>query len=305
MGKIAVIDLGTNTCNLLIAEYEHQGYQILFQGKEIVKMGRGGIHKNLILDDGIRRAASAILNHRQKIEQWKVDQVVVVATSAVRDASNRDVFCKTIHDETGMVLGVISGEREAELIFKGVLLAFDNDPGNSLIVDIGGGSNEFIICGGNEIEWKESFPLGLARIIEKFPISDPITKTEIESIHTYFDENMTSLWTAVSGRKLDRLIGCSGAFDTIVDLIDQTEPGTKNRKRQEIDLEDFKKVYELLIQSTVAERQLMKGLEQLRIEMIVPAVILIDLVIRKLDIQKMVQTDFALREGVLYEQVSC
>lgn len=301
MNKVAVIDLGTNTCNLLIVELTKQGYNILFQGKEIVKMGKGGINKNLILDDGVQRAVQAILNHQKRIKNYKVDKTIAIATSAVRDAANREAFCKTIQDETGIELDVISGKKEAELIFNGVLLAFDNDPGDSLILDIGGGSNEFILCDGVKIIWKESFPLGVARIIELFPPSDPITNEEIDTIKKYFDENMVSFWEVSSENKIQQLIGCSGAFDTIVDLIDQTIPGTKLRKKQEIAVDEFQKIYEILIRSTSKERMQMKGLEQLRVEMIIPAIILIELVVRKLGIGKIWQTDYALREGVLYE----
>jgi len=301
MNKIAVIDLGTNTCNLLIAEDDEQGYKLLFQGKEVVKMGKGGINKNIIPDDGIRRAVRAIKSHQQRISQYKVERTIAVATSAVRDATNRDAFCQTIQNETGIILDVISGEKEAELIFNGVLLAFGNKPGNSLVLDIGGGSNEFIWCAGNKIVWKKSFPLGMARIIERFSPSDPVTKEEIATIRNYFEENLATLWATVSKGKTEKLIGCSGAFDTLVDLIDGTTPGTKLRKHQEFSADDFQKLYDRLIGSTTTERLQMKGMELIRVEMIVPAVILINLVIQKLNLRKIVQTDYALREGVLHE----
>jgi len=99
------------------------------------------------------------------------------------------------------------------------------------------------------------------------------------------------------------LIGCSGAFDTLADIIDQTDPGTKTRIKQEIAADDFTRVYETLIQSTTAERTEMKGMESIRIEMIVPSVLFIKLVIDRLTIRKIYQTDFALREGVLYERI--
>ena len=303
MNRVAVIDLGTNTCNLLIAEHSKREYRVLFQGKEIVKMGKGGIHKNLIHEDGIQRAVQAILKHTKRIADFKVDQTIAIATSAVRDASNREAFCKTIKNETGIVLDVISGEKEAELIFNGVLLAFDRNPGDSLILDIGGGSNEFILCKNSNIIWKESFPLGVARIIERFPPSNPITSNEIALIRNYFEKNLTSLWEAVSPQRINQLIGCSGAFDTLVDLIDQTIPGTKLRKQQAFSIDEFQKIYEMLISSTTEERMQMTGMEQLRVEMIIPAVILIDLIVQKLGIDKIVQTDYALREGVLYELV--
>jgi exopolyphosphatase/guanosine-5'-triphosphate,3'-diphosphate pyrophosphatase len=107
----------------------------------------------------------------------------------------------------------------------------------------------------------------------------------------------------MDGLGISVLIGCSGAFDTIADLIDRTDPGTKSRTIQEIKMNDFDRIYNTLIGSTSAERSRMKGLEPIRIEMIVPSVIFIKLIIDRLNIRKIQQTDYALREGVLYERI--
>ncbi len=92
MNKLAIIDLGTNTCNLLIAEYQGKEYRILYQGKEVVKLGKGGIHKNELTADGLERAVTAILRHREKINRFNIKDVTVIATSAIRDAVNKDGF---------------------------------------------------------------------------------------------------------------------------------------------------------------------------------------------------------------------
>ncbi len=92
MTKLAIIDLGTNTCNLLIAEYYGENYRILYQGKEVVKLGKGGIHKNELNTEGLERAVTAILHHREKINQFSITDVTVIATSAIRDAVNKDCF---------------------------------------------------------------------------------------------------------------------------------------------------------------------------------------------------------------------
>lgn len=301
--KIAVIDLGTNTCNLLIAEYNQQTFSILYQGKEVVKLGKNGIDKNLLTADGLNRAILAIGKHQEKIKYHGVADVVVIATSAIREATNREWFRNEIEKHTGLGLTVISGEKEAELIFKGVKLAFGQLEQNALILDIGGGSNEFILTENGEPLWKRSFPLGMARIIEQMPPSDPMTRDEQEKMTNYFDKGLNELWEHTRNLGIPCLIGCSGAFDTVADLVDQTDPGTKVRISQEIPLITFQEVFEKLIRSTTKERTFMKGMESIRIEMIVPSVILIKLVIEKLGIQKIVQTDFALREGVLYERI--
>ena len=303
INKIAIIDLGTNTCNLLIAEHQKHSYHIIYQGKEVVKLGKGGIDKNMLTEDGLERAILAIRKHLERINQFEVSEVVIIATSAIREATNKDWFQQQIKASTGLELQIISGEKEAELIFDGVKLAFHQIEEQALILDIGGGSNEFILTQNNKPVWKRSFPLGMARVIEQIPPSDPITSEEIAQINEWFSSRLDSLWEQMKNVRIPLLIGCSGAFDTLADLIDQTDPGTKMRIRQEVEMDNFIRVYETLINSTTAERSEMKGMESIRIEMIVPSVIFIKLVIDRLDIHKIVQTDFALREGVLYEKI--
>jgi exopolyphosphatase / guanosine-5'-triphosphate,3'-diphosphate pyrophosphatase len=301
--RIAVIDLGTNTCNLLIAEYQNQTFQILFQSKEIVKLGKGGIGKDLLTEGGLQRAVWAIRNHQKRIEEYGRPEITVVATSAVRDAKNRDWFQQELEKNTGIRLQVISGEREAELIFKGAKLAFNQIEDHSLILDIGGGSNEFILIKGERPAWRQSFPLGMARVIEQIPLSDPISPEEIKQVISYFKSGLSLLWEQIKNTSVSGLIGCSGAFDTVADLIDQTAPGTKTRVKQEISVADFERIYQMLIRSTMAEREKMKEMDTARIEMIVPSVIFIKLIVDRLNIHKICQTDFALREGILYERI--
>lgn len=301
--RVAVIDLGTNTCNLLIAGYNSDSFRILYQGKEVVKLGKNAIDKNMLMKDGLERAILAFEKHKNKIRQFEVGEIFAFGTSAVRDAKNREWFQHELEESTGIKLQVISGEQEADYIFCGTKLAFGNMEDNSLILDIGGGSNEFILTRSGEIFWKQSFPLGMARVIGAIPLSDPITPEEIIQMNSYFESRLDALWKHTQNLSIPALIGCSGAFDTLADLLDQTDPGTKLRTKQEISLEDFLTVYEKLIRSTAFERERMKGMESIRIEMIVPAVIFIKLVLDKLNIQKIVQTDFALREGVLYKLI--
>lgn len=302
--KLAVIDLGTNTCNLLIVEIEGKTYRLLYQGKEGVKLGKGGIGKNLLTEEAFQRATAALQKHKHTIRQFQAEKVVTLATSAVREAANQQEFATHLMQETGLELSIISGEEEARLIFEGVKLAAKNLPDDTLILDIGGGSNEFIQTKNNAVFWKESFPLGMARVVEQFPISDPITKAEVAAIETYFEKGLANLWAQLNGTSVSGLIGCSGAFDTLADLIDQTPPGTKQRITQHIQMSDFEAVSSQIILSTKAQREQMTGMEPLRVEMIVPSFIFIRLLLKKLNIREITQTDFALREGVLYEWIN-
>jgi exopolyphosphatase/guanosine-5'-triphosphate,3'-diphosphate pyrophosphatase len=302
--RLAVIDLGTNTCNLLISEIGQGRYHVLFQGKVGVKLGKGGINKNLLTTEAFERATTAIKKHQQTIAAYGAEKVVTIATSAVRDAANKDEFTAHLLHETGLQTDVVSGEEEARLIFEGVKLAFGDLDDNMLILDIGGGSNEFIQPKGNQIYWKESFPLGMARVVEQFEISDPISDDEIQAVEAYFNKGLNRLWEQMNWTKTDQLIGCSGAFDTLADLIDQTTPGTKARTQQKISLKDFDRVYAEVAHSTKSQREQMTGMEPLRVEMIVPSFVFIRLILKKLQIEEIIQTDFALREGVLYEWIN-
>lgn len=301
--RLAVIDLGTNTCNLLITEIQGKEYIILHQSKVGVKIGKAGIHKKLLTNEAFLRARSALEVHQKTISKFDTNETIAIATSAVRDADNKDEFIKYLLEKTGIQLTVISGDEEARLIFLGVKLALGNISKNSLILDIGGGSNEFIIPNKFSISWSESFPLGMSRVIEQYQISNPILPEEIDIIENYFYKGLQKLWEETKDKSFEQLIGCSGAFDTLADLIDHTTSGSKIRIQQSISMNDFNRVCNELIHSTKKQREQMIGMEPLRVEMIVPAFIFIRLVAQKLKINNIIQTDNALREGILYERI--
>ena len=300
---IAVIDLGTNTCNLLIAEIASEGKvgHIFYQGSEAVRIGDGGINKGILTEEAFKRAESALLKHLKRIKKYSAEKIFAFATSAVRDASNRNEFYKYIKEKTGISLQIISGEREAELIFKGVNFAFGKIPDNSLILDIGGGSNEYIFTSDSQILWKESFPLGMSRVMQKFNISDPVTGDEIAKIEDFFRIGHKNLFDYLKGKHINQLIGCSGAFDTIADLKDGVSAGSVNRITEEISLPDFLIIYKRIIESTIFQRKKMIEMSPFRETMIIPSLILMKFILESFHIKRIIHTGFSLREGVWEE----
>ena len=186
--KLAVIDLGTNTCNLLIAETNHNGFNILHQSKQHVRLGDNKIKDNEISPEAIDRTIKSFQIQKEIIEKYKVEKIRVIATSAVRTANNKIQFLEALGENSGWLVKIVSGEKEAELIFKGVLLAFPEFKNPSVILDIGGGSNELIVAHKQEMIWKESQQTGIARVINKFNLSDPILPDEINILKNYFSE---------------------------------------------------------------------------------------------------------------------
>jgi exopolyphosphatase/guanosine-5'-triphosphate,3'-diphosphate pyrophosphatase len=308
--RIAVIDLGTNTFNLLIVDMgEDQGYKILYNNKLPVKLGKSGIDKKEIRPDAITRGLNALERHLQTIGEYKVEKTYAFATSAIRSARNGDQFVKLAKQRCGIDVEIINGEREAELIYYGVKQAVRLTEERVLILDIGGGSNEFIIADKDTIFWKKSYPLGVARLLSKFKPSDPISIEEIEFISNYLEERLSDLFEEFKKHKITTLIGASGSFETIASMIRADDPNFESDtslspESNVIDLTDFENLYQKLINSTLKERKQMKGLESMRLEMIVVATLVVKFILQKLKLREMIQSNFALKEGVVYELLS-
>lgn len=302
--RVAVIDLGTNTSNLVIAELEGSNPDILYQGKEYVRLGDQKITENIISEAARERAIGVIRGQTTIARKWNVDKIRIIATSAVRHAANRKEFTDSIQEISGIEPEVIDGEKEATLIYYGVKMALGTLGESSVILDIGGGSNEIIICENGTINWKGSFPSGMSRIINSFPISDPINNNEIIQLENHFEMVHHEALELCNRYGVKTMIGCSGAFNTLADVIDQINPEMQFRKAKHIELSEFEEVFNQIVPSTHKERKIMKGMDPMRTDLIVPAMILSRSFLKKTSIAKIVQTGYALREGVLYEMLN-
>ena len=301
---IAILDFGTNTFNLLIAERKERGFNILLSSKQPVKLGRGGIQVNRITPDAKERGFVAIHNHMEVIRNYEVDEIRAFATSAIRNAANGEEFIEEVYRRFGFRTRIIPGDREAELIYKGVRQAVNLGEENSMILDIGGGSIEFIICNKQGIVWKKSFELGMARLLELFSLSDPITSEEVRALENYFRLELAPLREAVRKERPRTLIGASGSFDTFQAII-RLRKGIDSDQffGREISLKDYTKLHKILVRSTREERAAMPGMEPVRVEMIVAATIFVSFVIRDCNISHLHHSEFALKEGVISELV--
>ncbi|HEY9123246.1 MAG TPA: hypothetical protein PK252_12165 [Bacteroidales bacterium] len=304
--NIAVLDLGTNTFNLLIAQWQNMTLQTIENNKIAVKIGKGGIHKNQITEDAAERALNAIKLHKTTIDKYSVEKIIAIATSAFRTAKNASEIIDKINKQTGIDIEVISGEREAELIYLGVRQTLDIKDDNFLIVDIGGGSNELIIANSHKIIWKESYPLGMARLIERFQFSDPIKNSEIDQLNSYFDETMQSFSKILKKLEVKHLAGAEGAFESFINITKANNLGTLpsnnyTNKAITIDVSQFYQVQQLLQKSTLSERLSLPGLEPFRAEMIVPAGIFINYIVEKTKSQAISISPFSLKEGVAWD----
>jgi exopolyphosphatase/guanosine-5'-triphosphate,3'-diphosphate pyrophosphatase len=279
---IAILDFGTNTFNLLIAERKDVGFKILHTGIQPVKLGRGGIESGYMTPDAFERGFTAIQNHLDIMRSFRVEEIRAFATSAIRNAVNGEDFVEEVWRRFGFRVRVVSGEREAELIYKGVRQAFRLTQKKVMILDIGGGSNEFIICDHDGIIWKQSFELGMARVLELFAPSDPITPEEITAIESFFQQELNPLMEAVGIERPTALIGASGTFDTFYSLIiNRSGNAPDGRHGRELIMKEYRKLHMILLESTLN----------------------VSFVLRECRIGQLYHSEFALKEGVISELV--
>jgi exopolyphosphatase/guanosine-5'-triphosphate,3'-diphosphate pyrophosphatase len=310
--KIAIIDLGTNTFNIFIAEiFPDKTFSKIYKSKIAVKLGEGGINQNFIEEKPFKRGIKALHKHKKTIEKYGVEKIVAFATSAIRSAKNGNHFIHVAKETTGIDVQIISGDREAELIYYGVRSAVKLNDTPSLILDIGGGSTEFIIATKNKILWKQSFLLGAARLLDKFKPSDPITKEEIIQIEDHLEQNLQPLFSAINSPAIkghkggcQELIGSSGSFDSLAEMIAYRFYSIdilSGKTEYDFDLDDCAKIYDMLLRSTTRERLHIQGLTKMRVDMIVVSAIFVDFIVLRLGLKKMRLSKYALKEGVLWE----
>ena len=154
MRKIGIIDLGTNTFNLLLAEVKEQNYTIFYKTKIAVKLGEGGITKGFIAQAPYKRGIKALTQYKAKLTEENITEFYAVATSAIRSAENGADFVNEVQDTLGILINVIDGDTEADLIYQGVKQAMNLEDSPKLIIDIGGGSTEFIIANNSSSKEK-------------------------------------------------------------------------------------------------------------------------------------------------------
>jgi len=301
MPRVAVIDLGTNTFHLLIAERPDTGgpWQHLLRRKYYVKLAEEGIER--IGASAYERAMTAVRAFRQDLDAYQVPPNAVKAfgTAALRTAANAPDLLAQMLQETSIQPETISGQREAELIYKGVRQAVPFPEHRALIMDIGGGSVEFILADRQQVLWQQSFPVGVAVLYRNFQQHDPIPPIEVWRLENYLEGALSDLWEALRRYPVGSLIGASGTFDVIDNLL--LDSAVKPPLYGRIPLQAFEPLYHQLIETTLEQRLAMPGIPEERAEMVVVALVLLRHVLRKSQVTDIYTSVYALKEGMLEE----
>ncbi len=298
--RVAVLDLGTNTFHLLIAESDGAGgWCFLAKNKIYVKLAEEGIHR--IGGAAFGRGLNALRVFKTELDAAQVPfaHIRAFGTAALRTAENAPDFL----DQATAIIGVrpesIPGDREAALIHKGVSQAVPFPDNRVLIMDIGGGSVEFIIADREQVYWQQSFPVGVAVLWRAFHHHDPIISDEISQVENHLETALADLWQALGRFPCPTLVGASGTFD-VIDLF-LLDPAQKPELYGHLPVQDFYPLYEKLTGSTLAERRAMPKLPDERVEMVVVAVVLIRKVLQQAGIREIYTSAYAMKEGMLAE----
>lgn len=302
----AVIDIGTNTFHLLIAEVEeNQNIKVVFKKTIAVKLGEGGVDKGFISEAAYQRGINALIDFRKDLDKYQIKKVKATATAAVRDASNGTAFIEEVSAKADIKITIIDGLKEAEYIYLGAKASGVLNLENVLIMDIGGGSVEFIIANQNQIFWKKSYQLGAARLLAIYYHEDPITEATILQMQKLFEVQLPDFFEAVKLYLPKKLIGTAGSFDSFATLnaIEKNDVfNPENQKNYFFSFADFNKLLKEIINSMHQERLEMKGLIPLRVDMILMAAVLTDYILEQSKIGQVVTCTYSLKEGLLIEE---
>jgi exopolyphosphatase/guanosine-5'-triphosphate,3'-diphosphate pyrophosphatase len=295
--RLAVIDLGTNTFHLIIAEQNGSELQIIYKTNQPVKLGEDITKDNLIIPAAFKRGISCLKEFKAEIDKYNVDVIKATATSGIRSAINGLNFVEEAKKKARIEIDIIDGDEEAQYIYEGVKLS-GAITGKSLIMDIGGGSTEFILCDEENLIYKKSYNIGAARLMQRFFKSDPISEEDKLAIINYLAEELKALKVICKEFCPQTLIGSAGAFETFAVMLTPALD-IKNISSTDIDLRDYNKLANRLITATHKERTFMKGLIPLRVDMIVMASILTNYILNELDIKAIKLSTYDLKMGVL------
>lgn len=300
------MDLGTNTFHLLIVEVEATNFKEIVHEQQPVKLGEGGINKGFIQPAAFQRGIDCMERYSHLIADNNVVGVKAIATSALRNASNGQDFINEVKKQTGILIEIIDGNAEAEYIYKGVRAGGGLSTKNTLIVDIGGGSVELIVCDDKEIKWKQSFEIGAARLMDRFHHQDPIAPESITALNFYLNDTLQPLSVALKDYTIHNIIGTSGVFESYTAIIEADKGRSfdlKKTKYYEFDKATLLTVIERLVLSAHQQRLDDPNIIPVRVDMIVTASLLTRFIVDKTGVDEIAMSTNSLKEGVLVDMM--
>lgn len=299
--RLAGIDIGTLTCRLLVAELSPgEPLKELRSERRILRLGEGVDQTKRLSMAAVDRVVDCLRDWRAIIEQLQVDVATVVATSAVREASNRAEFLGVVKRETGFEVEVITGEEEARRTLLGIRSGLPPGVTDLLALDIGGGSTEFILDREGQRPLVRSIDIGVVRLCERVLHHDPPSSEEILQARDWVRRETESAVAGMTRPDGATFVGTAGTITALAALAQKLpayEPARIHHYR--LRLETIRELEQALLSRTKAARRGLPGLEKNREDVIAAGAIIIRTIMETLGEAECLVSDLGLREGVL------
>ncbi|HEX6951129.1 MAG TPA: Ppx/GppA phosphatase family protein [Nitrospira sp.] len=304
MSKIAVIDVGTNSVHMVLAEVLPDfTYKILDRFKDMARLGNGAFESQRLSDEAIARGLSVISRLVTLAKNKGYDRMIAVATSAVREAKNGGDFIDTVKEQTGLRVRVISGVEEARLIFLGVKNSVPMTEQPALAVDVGGGSVEVMAGNRDQLLHAKSLKLGAIRLSDQFLKRTPPSERMLDELEELINDQLKQTLDGFKVKRFDSLIATSGMAGNLAEVIHlrRTNRPLPQLNLATVSLKEVKEIEQELRHSTIKERLAIPGLDPKRVDTLFPATIVIRRLMELSNRDELVLCDKAIREGVIYD----
>ncbi|MGM0501308.1 MAG: Ppx/GppA phosphatase family protein [Bacillota bacterium] len=291
--KFAAIDIGTNSIRLLIAEYQDGSLDKLVNELRVPRLGEG-LNNGRINLKAQKRAIKVLKEYRELIEQYQADYRAV-ATSAIRDADNKDEFLKRVKEESGIKIDVIEGLEEARLSYLGIVKGVEKNEDNMLAIDIGGGSTEFIFGTVSGVTEYNSINLGAVRLKESHG----------ENIEAMQDEAKEKIKAVLAVKEPQILLGVGGTITTLAAIeqeLDTYQP--QKIQNYELDLKTINEIFDYLAGLSLQERKKVVGLQEQRADIIIAGIVIVIAIMEYCSLRKLIVSDFGILEGIIYNNLN-
>ena len=291
--RVAVIDIGTYSTRLVIAQIQGDKFEILREEGKITALGRGVKQTGLLKEEAIRETLKVLEEYKRLCEEYKVEKCLVLTTEAVRVAKNREVFIEAVK-KLGLEIKVIPPEEEGKYAYIGAYFAV-KPKGKVCVVDQGGGSTEFIYGKGLDIEKVISLPFGIVSLTERFIKNDPPKEEELKELIGFLDRELKRV-----KRPVDTLVGLGGTITTLAALEYNIYPyNPKEVNGKVLTKEQIQKWFEKFSKMTIEERRKLPQIEDRRAEVIVSGVALFWRLLEIFEKERIVVSDWSVKEGAI------
>lgn len=304
MMKIAAIDIGTNSMRFLLCEIE--GNIITKKEKELIitRIGKGVSKTGMISENSMKKNIDALKYFKNKADRYGAQEVYTIATSAVRDASNREAFVSDALIQAGVKVRIISGEEEAELGHKGVMSEIQNPQESILVIDIGGGSTELIFGSKDKIDYSISISAGAVRMTEQFVTRNPISSKDVENMENRLNELFCEPLEYLNKKRIDRIVAIGGTATTTASIFHDMsiyDPGIVHNTV--INLSFIDSTFKRLKDMTIHERWDVKGLQKERADVMPAGIYILQHLIKGLKKDRVIISENDNLEGIIVKYI--